>query len=124
MTTAQLGILSTRSRIASTSTRWTPRATRTRLEELLTPLLSPECSDRLWAETWEIARVTPSMLWAWFQLHGAQIAALAVAARLSDDDVRSHLHDRRQPDRGALEMLADLNCFPYATPAARPLVAA
>ncbi len=122
MTTAQLGTPSTRSRIPSTSTCWTPRATRARLEELLSTWLAPECSRRLWSETWEIAQVSPSSLWAWLQLYGAEIAALAVAARVSEEELRSHLDDRRRPDRGVLEMLADLNCFPYVTPAARPVL--
>jgi hypothetical protein len=35
--------------------------------------------------------------------------------------MRRHLTDDHAPDRDALEMLADLNCYPYATPAARPV---
>jgi hypothetical protein len=105
-----------------TTTRWTSGVTRDRLEELLSQWLSPECTSRLWSETWEQAHVTPFSLWAWFRLYGAEIAALAVAAQLTEDDLLVHLEERRLPDRGVLEMLADLNCFPYVTPAARPLL--
>ena len=101
--------------------RWSPSSTRVRLELLLSPWLAPECTTRLWSETWQSANVTPSSLEAFLRLYGEEIAALAVAAGLSEGDIQRHLQDRPQPDRGALEMLADLNCFPYATPAARPL---
>jgi hypothetical protein len=104
------------------TTRWTSGVTRARLEELLSQWLSPACTSRLWSETWGQAHVTPFSLWAWFRLYGAEIAALAVAAGLSEAEVRCHLEDRRRPDRGILEMLADLNCFPYLTPATRPLL--
>jgi hypothetical protein len=93
-----------------------------RLEQLLSPWLSPECTSRLWSETWETARVRPSSLWAWLRLYGEETTALAVAAGLDEGQIRQHLRDRTWPDRGVLEMLADLNCFPHATPAARPLV--
>ena len=94
-----------------------------RLEQLLSPWLSSECTHRLWSEAWEMARVRPSSLWAWLGLYGEEMAALAVAAGLDEGQLRQHLRDRTRPDRGVLEMLADLNCFPHATPAARPLVA-
>ena len=76
----------------------------------------PGCGPR----TWQSANVTPSSLEAFLRLYGEEIAALAVAAGLSEGDIQRHLQDE-QPDRGALEMLADLNCFPYVTPASRPL---
>lgn len=94
-----------------------------RIEQLLSPWLSPECTHRLWSETWERARVTPASLWAWLRMYGEEMTALAVAAGLDEGQIRLHLKDRTRPDRGVLEMLADLNCFPHVTPAARPLVA-
>ncbi len=94
-----------------------------RLEQLLSPWLSPECTRRLWSEAWGTARVTPASLWAWLRLYGEEMAALAVAAGLDEGQIRLYLTDRTRPDRGVLEMLADLNCFPHLTPAARPLVA-
>jgi hypothetical protein len=97
---------------------------RARLEDLLSPWLAPECAPRLWSETWGLARVSPSSLSTWVELHGPELAALAVAARLDEVDLRRHLDDGLVPDRAALEMLADLNCFPHATPAARPLAVA
>ena len=122
MDTASL-VMPSRGAQVLTTTRWTSGMTRARLEELLSQWLSPECASRLWSDTWGRALVTPFSLWAWFRLYGAEVAALAVAAQLTEDDLLLHLSERRQPDRGVLEMLADLNCFPYATPAARPLVA-
>lgn len=97
---------------------------RQHLEELLAPWLSRECAGRLWSETWDLAGVTTSSLWAWAELFGADVAALAVAARLTETDLRRHLDDGLRPDRAALEMLADLNCFPFVTPAARPMAVA
>lgn len=94
-----------------------------RLEQLLSPFLSPECSRRLWTETWELCHVRPSSLWAWLRLYGHELAALAVAAGLDDTELRKYLKDRQRPDRAVLEMLADLNCFPFVTPAARPMAA-
>ncbi len=94
-----------------------------RLEQLLSPWLSPECTLRLWSETWGLAGVRPSSLWALLRLYGEEIAALAVAAGLDEGQIRLHLKGRTRPDRGVLEMLADLNCFPYTTPAARSLLA-
>lgn len=95
--------------------------TRAGLEQLLSPSLPPECSRRLWDEAWEWAGVTPWTLWAWCRRFGTEIAALAVAAGVDEPQMRQHLADDRVPDRAVLEMLADLNCFPYATPAARPV---
>jgi hypothetical protein len=103
------------------STRWARSSTRARLEQLLSPWLAPQCTSRLWSETWELAKVTPSSLEALLRLYGEQVAALAVAAGLSEGDIQRHLDDRRRPDLEVLEMLADLNCFPCETPAARPL---
>jgi hypothetical protein len=97
--------------------------TAARLEQLLSPWISLECESRLWSDTWEMAQVTPSSLDAWLRLYGEEITALAVAAGLDEDELQRHLTDRRPPDREALEMLADLNCFPYVTPAARSLIA-
>ena len=97
--------------------------TAARLQQLLSPWLSAECESRLWSETWGLARVAPSSLGAGLRLYGEEIAALAVAAGLDEDELQRHLADRRRPDREALEMLADLNCFLHVTPAARSLVA-
>ena len=94
---------------------------RRRIEQLLTPFLSPECSTRLWSQAWELGLVRPLSLWAWVRLYGDDIAALAVAAGLDETQLRQNLKDRQRPDRAVLEMLADLNCFPFATPAARPM---
>ena len=96
--------------------------TRAGLEDLLTPLLAAECRTRLWAETWTEAGVVPATLWSWCRTYGLELAALAVAGRLTELQLRVHLSDDRAPDRGVLEMLADLNCFPFVTPAARPVV--
>ena len=76
-----------------------PRATQARLEELLSPWLSPECTHQLWSETWETAHVTPTSLWAWVQLYGADIAALAVAAHVGEDELKRHVTDHLPPDR-------------------------
>jgi hypothetical protein len=97
--------------------------TRAGLEDLLSPLLPPQCRDRLWAETWDDAGVSPVTLWSWCRTYGVDVAALAVAGRLTELQLRVHLSDARTPNRGVLEMLADLNCFPYLTPAARPVLA-
>ena len=94
---------------------------RAALEQLLSPFLSPACAPRLWSEAWQQRRVTPTSLWAWSRSYGDQLAALAVAAGLTETQLQQHLSDRRLPDREALEMLADLNCFPHVTPDARPL---
>ena len=103
-------------------TRWQPGVTRGGLERLLSPWLAPECAHRLWSDAWELTHITPWSLWAWHQLYGPEVAALAVAAGLDEGQLRRHLKDRRSPDRSVLEMLADLNCFPFVTPAARPMV--
>jgi hypothetical protein len=94
---------------------------RARLEHVLSPLLATECRARLWAEAWEWGGVAPATLWSWCQTYGHEMAALAVAARLTELQMRRHLSDALVPDRAVLEMLADLNCFPFATPAARSL---
>lgn len=91
------------------------------LEDLLSPSLPPQCLDRLWTETWEWGGVSPSTLWAWCRTYGTDVAALAVAAGVPELQMRRHLADDRPPDRDVLEMLADLNCFPFVTPAARPV---
>jgi hypothetical protein len=122
MDTGQVRTIDERAQIVvPPSTRWNPGSTRARLERLLSPWLAPQCTSRLWAETWGLAGVAPSSLEALLQLYGEQVAALAVAAGLGEGDIRLHLRDRRRPDLGVLEMLADLNCFPCETPAARPL---
>ena len=102
---------------------WTPGLSREDIEQLLSSGLPPACSVRLWSESWELAHVTPASLWGWLQSYGEELAALAVAAGLTEGQLRRHLSDGRRPDRAALEMLADLNCYPYVTPAARPLAA-
>jgi hypothetical protein len=93
--------------------------TRARLEQQLSPWLSAHDRDRLWAEAWELTRVTPWTLWGWLRTYGEEVAALAVAAGLTEGQLQRHLKDGRIPDRAVLEMLADLNCFPHVTPAAR-----
>ena len=92
-----------------------------RLELLLSPLLAPECSARLWSSAWGQSGVRPGSLWAWSSQYGEEMAALAVAAGLDETQLRQHLQDGQCPDRAVLEMLADLNCFPYVTPAARAM---
>ena len=104
-----------------TTPGWAVEVTRARLEQLLSPGLAPACAAWLWADAWELGEVTPWTLWALAGRHGEEIAALAVAAGMSEGEIRRHLEDRRCPDRAVLEMLADLNCFPHVTPAARPL---
>jgi hypothetical protein len=112
----------TEATVAPTHTgRRTPGAARSRLEQELSPWLSPACTTRLWSDAWERAHVTPGSLCAWLWCFGEEMAALAVAAGLTEGEMRGHLNDRRPPNRGVLEMLADLNCFPWVTPAARPL---
>lgn len=96
-------------------------AGRAALERLLSPFLSPACERRLWSDAWERQCVRPQSLRAWSRLYGAEITALAIAAGLTETQLREHLSDGCRPDRGALEMLADLNCFPHVTPAARPM---
>jgi hypothetical protein len=122
METAQLGTLDAGARTNLSSVRWTPSSTRAPLEQLLSLWLAPECTSRLWSDTWETYHVMPSSLQTLLRLYGVEIAALAVAAGLTEDEIQQHLQDGRRPDRGVLEMLADLNCFPHVTPAARPMV--
>jgi hypothetical protein len=93
------------------------------LEQLLSPMLPPECLGRLWADAWGVSGVRPATLMRWCQRFGLDCAALAVAAGLTESQLREHLSNRG-PDRAALEMLGDLNCFPHVTPAARPAPAA
>lgn len=89
------------------------------LQELLSPLLAPAMVDRLWADAWGRLRITPATLIRWHQLFGVEYAALAVASGLADTQLREYAD--HGPDRAMLEMLADLNCYPYVTPAARPV---
>jgi hypothetical protein len=119
METAQLATPARGAQTDLPSTRWTPTASRARLEQALSVWLAPECASRLWSEAWETGHVTPSSLEELLGLYGEEIAALAVAAGLNEAEIQRHLDVR--PDRGVLEMLADLNCFPCVTPAARPV---
>lgn len=96
---------------------------RDRLEQLLSPLLAPACVERVWAEAWGALQVSPATLTRWLRRFGNECAALAVAAGLTDHQLTEQL-DRKGPDRAVLEMLADLNCYPYVTPAARPVTPA
>ena len=106
---------------ASPRAHRTASASRAQLEVLLSPFLAPECAGRLWSVAWHQSSVRPRSLWAWMGLYGEEVAALAVAAGLEENQLRQHLEDGQRPDRAVLEMLADLNCFPYVTPAARAM---
>ncbi|MDX6371054.1 MAG: hypothetical protein QOD98_42 [Nocardioidaceae bacterium] len=122
MDTGQVRTIDERAQtVVPPSTRWNPSSTRAHLEQLLSPWLAPQFTSQLWSETWGPAGVEPSSLEALLRLYGERVAALAVASGLSEGDIQRHLRDRRRPDLGVLEMLADLNCFPCETPAARPL---
>lgn len=88
----------------------------------MSPSLAPACLERLWAEAWEPLGINPSTLEQWHQRFGSDCAALAVAAGLTERQLREHLAGQG-PDRAVLEMLADLNCYPHVTPTARPVCA-
>lgn len=96
---------------------------RPRIEELLSPLLAPLALERLWAEAWGRLGLTPANLTGWYQQFGAELAALAVASGLTEAQLCEHFAGG-DPDRATLEMLADLNCYPHVTPAARPVAPA
>ncbi|MBJ7358379.1 hypothetical protein [Nocardioides sp.] len=106
-------------RPVATATPWS----RAHLEQLLSQFLAPACLERLWLETWGRLGVSPATLASWYRRFGEDCTALAVAAGLTEQQLTEHLADRA-PDRQVLEMLADLNCYPHVTPAARPVTAA
>ncbi|QIG44071.1 hypothetical protein G5V58_15950 [Nocardioides anomalus] len=92
---------------------------RLHLERALTPCLPAECAAWLWDEAWDGAGLSPATLAEWYRRFGADAAALAVAAGLSEATLRQHLVDGCDPDPDRLVMLAELNCYPFSPPAAR-----